>query len=130
MQVQVLVTVEVEPNDPNDDRGSTGEFQDVAVEAVKNAVEFAHDNGFSHALAESVSIGLAAVELLPESEELLEIQYKCPKCGHTWQETYSCACDSTCPQCGTNNITALSYKPAGSAPGDPAGYSGYGPELL
>jgi hypothetical protein len=63
MQVQILVTVDVDPIDP-DDKGSTGEFQEAAVEAVKNAVDFAEQNGFCHALAEVVSIGVVSVELV------------------------------------------------------------------
>lgn len=64
MQVQVLVTVDVDPIDSDDDKGSTGEFQEVAVEAVRNAVNFGEQNGFSHALAEFVSIGVVNIELV------------------------------------------------------------------
>ena len=66
MQVQVLVTVDVDPIDPDDDQGSTGEFQEAAVGAVKNAVTFAEQNGFSHALAEVACIGVVSVELAEE----------------------------------------------------------------
>ena len=64
MQVQVLVTVDVDPIDPDDDQGSTGEFQAAAVEAVRNAVDFAYLNGFSHGLAEVACIGVVSVELV------------------------------------------------------------------
>ncbi len=66
MQVQILVTLDIDPNEPDDDRGSTGEFQAAAVEAMRNAVEFAEQNGFCHALAEVASIGVVCVELVEE----------------------------------------------------------------
>jgi hypothetical protein len=44
-----------------------------------------------------------------EAERLLDINYRCPVCGHEWQETYTSACDSECPKCGTENITALDW---------------------
>lgn len=48
-----------------------------------------------------------------ESEErLLDIEYRCPECGHEWQEQWSCACDSQCPNCSLKNITALSWEEA------------------
>jgi hypothetical protein len=45
-----------------------------------------------------------------ERERLLNIQYRCPNCGHEWQEQWSCACDSECPHCGLKDITALSWE--------------------
>ena len=52
-------------------------------------------------------------EFAAESEErLLNIEYRCPKCGHEWQEQWSSACDSQCPNCGLKNITALSWDEA------------------
>ena len=39
----------------------------------------------------------------------LLIEYTCPDCGHEWQETYECACDSECPKCGTRNISAAHW---------------------
>ena len=62
MQVQVLVTVDVDPCDPKDNTGSTGEFQAAAVEAITNAVKFGEAEGFSHTLADYVSIGVVAIE--------------------------------------------------------------------
>lgn len=44
-----------------------------------------------------------------EEERLLDIEYRCPECDHDWQEQWSCACDSQCPNCGLKNITALSW---------------------
>lgn len=43
---------------------------------------------------------------------LLDIEYRCPECDHEWQEKWSCACDSECPNCGLKNITALSWSEA------------------
>lgn len=48
-----------------------------------------------------------------DDERLLDIDYRCPKCGHEWEETYECACDSECPVCDLNNITALDWKEHG-----------------
>lgn len=44
-----------------------------------------------------------------DEERLLNIEYRCPNCGHEWQEQWSCACDSQCPECGLQNIEALSW---------------------
>lgn len=45
-----------------------------------------------------------------EEERVLDIEYRCPQCGHDWTEQWSCACDSECPSCGLKNITALSWE--------------------
>ncbi len=47
-----------------------------------------------------------------EEERLLDIEYRCPDCDHEWQEQWSSACDSQCPNCGLKNITALSWSDA------------------
>lgn len=44
-----------------------------------------------------------------DAERLLDIKYRCPDCDHEWQEQWSCACDSQCPNCGLKNISALSW---------------------
>jgi DNA-directed RNA polymerase subunit RPC12/RpoP len=44
-----------------------------------------------------------------EEERLLDIEYRCPECDHDWQEQWSCACDSQCPNCGLKNVLALSW---------------------
>lgn len=31
--------------------------------------------------------------------------YKCYKCGHKWQDIWSCACDDTCPECGARDCS-------------------------
>lgn len=51
----------------------------------------------------------AAFAAEAEQEHLLDIEYRCPTCAHEWQEQWSCACDSECPECGTKDITALSW---------------------
>lgn len=43
-----------------------------------------------------------------EHERMLDIEYRCPKCGHEWQDQWTSACDSECPYCGLKNITAFS----------------------
>lgn len=30
--------------------------------------------------------------------------YRCPKCSHKWQDTWSCACNDTCPHCSCNDV--------------------------
>jgi hypothetical protein len=45
-----------------------------------------------------------------EDEDDLEIRYRCPKCGHTWEEEYQSACSSECDKCGTTDIEALMWK--------------------
>jgi predicted Zn-ribbon and HTH transcriptional regulator len=44
-----------------------------------------------------------------EDEPLLDIEYRCPECGHEWTEQWTCACDSECPNCGTEDIVALDW---------------------
>lgn len=44
-----------------------------------------------------------------DDEPLFDIEYRCPDCGHEWHEQWSSACDSECPSCGTENITALDW---------------------
>lgn len=44
-----------------------------------------------------------------KDEPMLDIEYGCPECGHEWQEQWTSACDSECPNCGTEDITALSW---------------------
>lgn len=47
-----------------------------------------------------------------EQERLLDIEYRCPNCGHEWTEQWSCACDSECANCGTPDITASEWEEA------------------
>lgn len=35
--------------------------------------------------------------------------YECPNCGHEWQETWECACNDQCPECGTKDIEPYEY---------------------
>jgi hypothetical protein len=60
------------------------------------------------------------VEQEDEEEELLEVRYKCPDCGHEWVEEWDCACDSECPECETGNISALEYRKVGTELWGPA----------
>lgn len=43
-------------------------------------------------------------------DENLNLRYRCPECGHCWEEQWPSACDSECPKCDTKNITSLQYK--------------------
>jgi predicted Zn-ribbon and HTH transcriptional regulator len=44
-----------------------------------------------------------------DDETLLRIFYKCPECGHEWEE-WTSACDSECPECETKNISPVRYE--------------------
>ena len=35
-------------------------------------------------------------------------KYSCYQCGHEWEETYSCGCDSQCGYCGAKNCSPSS----------------------
>lgn len=39
----------------------------------------------------------------------LSIDYECPNCGHEWSEEWSCACDSTCPECEERDCQAVTW---------------------
>ena len=62
-EVRVLVRVQVDECDP-DAKIDPEIMQEAAVEAVENAVRFAHDNGFSHTWADELSIGFVDVVAL------------------------------------------------------------------
>ncbi len=64
-EIRVLVTLQVDEceRDAKIDRET---MQDAAVEAVENAVRFAHDNGFSHTWANELSIGFVDAVLYDE----------------------------------------------------------------
>ncbi len=68
MQVQVLVTVDVDDDDAQllfgSKFGSKKErMQAAAVEAVRDAVKHGEQVGFCHELADDVSVGVVEVEL-------------------------------------------------------------------
>jgi hypothetical protein len=48
-----------------------------------------------------------------DEESDLTIRYRCPECGHKWEENGTAACDSECPNCGQEDISALMYKEDG-----------------
>ena len=31
--------------------------------------------------------------------------YKCPTCGHEWEDSWDCQCDDDCPECGERHIS-------------------------
>jgi DNA-directed RNA polymerase subunit RPC12/RpoP len=45
-----------------------------------------------------------------DPEAMKRIDYHCPNCGHEWEEIWTSACDSTCPECGLKNIEALDWE--------------------
>jgi hypothetical protein len=49
----------------------------------------------------------------PEVEAWYRIEYKCPDCGHEWEDEWSCAVDAdTCdnPDCDAKYITAANWE--------------------
>jgi predicted nucleic acid-binding Zn-ribbon protein len=36
--------------------------------------------------------------------------YECSKCGHTWDDEWSCCCDDDCPECGASDFSPLESK--------------------
>lgn len=34
-----------------------------------------------------------------------ENHYRCPQCGHEWEDCWSCEVDDDCPGCGERHIT-------------------------
>lgn len=55
-EVRVLVTVQVDENDPADGFDSDM-LDDAAVDAVENAMKFAAEAGFVHSYADELSVG-------------------------------------------------------------------------
>ena len=49
----------------------------------------------------------------PKADDPVDIRYRCPECGHKWQEDDTTYSDSDCPNCGTRNITAYEYVDSG-----------------
>ncbi len=49
---------------------------------------------------------------MDKDPEYLTIKYLCPNCNLKWEEQWTCACDSECPNCGLSNIMALSWDTA------------------
>lgn len=72
---------------------------------------FTGDEDDARSLARQLADRFAELDAEDE-EQWLDIEYRCPTCGHEWQEQWSCACDSECPACGLRNITALSWDDA------------------
>jgi hypothetical protein len=48
----------------------------------------------------------------------LTVDYTCPSCGHDWEEQWSCACNSQCPECGATDIEAREWELDGTATQD------------
>lgn len=65
--------------------------------------------GIQEAIAQALGEPIPAAQE-EESEPLLNIHYHCPKCSHDWQEQWSCACDSECPECGESDIQASEWE--------------------
>jgi len=44
-----------------------------------------------------------------QDEPLFLNRYRCPMCDHEWDDTWSCACDDECPECGAQDISPYEY---------------------
>lgn len=55
----------------------------------------------------------------------LQVDYHCQHCEHDWQEEWSCACDSECPNCGAGDIGASDWEELPSEPCEACDGSGY-----
>lgn len=53
----------------------------------------------------------AAFAVLAEAERQLVIIYRCPFCQHGWNNQWTSAVDSDCPQCDARDITPLTWSP-------------------
>ena len=31
--------------------------------------------------------------------------YRCERCGHEWEDEWSCMCDDDCPECGARHMS-------------------------
>lgn len=59
---------------------------------------------------------LEPVPVPAEPAQLLRVFYVCPRCSHEWDEEYSCACDSECPECNLENIEADRWEDIDATP--------------
>lgn len=42
-----------------------------------------------------------------------QYHFTCPECGYTWVETWECAADDDCPECGEHHISPDRVKDGG-----------------
>jgi hypothetical protein len=66
-EVKILVTLQVDPDDVNK-TFPMKDLQNTAKEAIENALNLVENAGFSHTLANEVSIGVQSVEIVEESK--------------------------------------------------------------
>lgn len=45
-----------------------------------------------------------------QAEPTLLIEYRCPCCGHEWDDTWTSAVDSDCPECDARDITPTNWR--------------------
>lgn len=43
-------------------------------------------------------------------EPTMVVAYRCPECGHDWEERWTSACDSECPNCHTGSVSARGWQ--------------------
>jgi len=84
-EVEIKVTLQLDADAPH----SPAELKRAAKQAVGNALQFAHDCGFDHCLADDVSIGVADFEVV-------DISTGCVRCGSDLDPVGECV-DITCP---------------------------------
>lgn len=45
-----------------------------------------------------------------QAEPTLLIEYRCPCCGYEWDDTWTSAVDSDCPDCDARDITPTNWR--------------------
>jgi hypothetical protein len=84
-EVEIKITLQLDADAPH----TPDELKRAAKQAVTNALQFAYDNGFTHDLADDVSIGVADVEVV-------DVTTGCVRCGSDLDPAGECV-DCTCP---------------------------------
>lgn len=46
-----------------------------------------------------------SAETRPEPAPRYRNYYRCERCGHEWNDEWSCQCDDECPSCGARDMT-------------------------
>ncbi len=83
-EVELKITLQLDSDVPQ----PHNKMELAAKQAVANAMQSAHDNGFEHDLAYDVSIGVADVEIIG-------IDAECARCGSDLEN--GLCIDGTCP---------------------------------
>lgn len=61
-------------------------------------------------------LGYRPPKASPEHDQWLDLRYQCPDCGHEWRDQWSSAVDAECPECGTKDISPVSWDESDEEP--------------